>query len=136
MSVPKRAQLLQRLETLDRRRRKRRIVAQKAHAVGVEAIVAIQGQAERNFFRNRGETVARPRYRRPAEVQRVTIAVKHDLDHVGVECLRRIVDQVTCGCDRRVGMRGKRVGDGVDQLRLEQRLVALNVDDDGLVVEP
>jgi hypothetical protein len=33
-------------------------------------------------------------------------------------------------------MRGKRVGDGVDQLRLEQRLVALNVDDDGLVVEP
>src|SRR5450755_3279734 len=70
MSVPKRTQLFQRLEALDRRWRERRVVAQKAYPISVKTVVAIQGQAERNFFRRRGEIIACPRYRRPAEVQR------------------------------------------------------------------
>src|SRR5436189_4354917 len=41
MAVPQRAQLLERLGALDRRRRQRRVCAQEAHAVGVDAGVAI-----------------------------------------------------------------------------------------------
>src|SRR5450631_1794483 len=97
VSVPQRAQLLKSLETLDRRRTERRVMAQEAHPVGVEAVMAIQRQPERNFLRSGGEIVARPWDRRAAEVQRVAVAVEHDLDHVRIERLGRIVDQVH-GC--------------------------------------
>src|SRR5256885_2664901 len=40
MSVPKRTQLLQRLEALDRRRRERWEMAQKGNPVGIKAVVA------------------------------------------------------------------------------------------------
>src|SRR5207253_8469239 len=61
MSVPKRTQLLQRLEALDCRRRERWEMAQKANPVGVKAVVAVQRHTGRNSFRRRGKIIARPR---------------------------------------------------------------------------
>src|SRR5437762_628220 len=50
MSVPKRTQLLQRLEALDRRRRERWEMAQKGNPVGIKAVVAVQRHTGRNSF--------------------------------------------------------------------------------------
>ncbi len=79
------------------------------------------------------ERVARPRNGRAAEIERVARGVAHDLHDVRIERLGGIVDRMAGGRDRRVGMRLEQRGHRAHQRRLEQRLVALHVDDDLVV---
>ena len=137
VAVPQRAQLLQRLEALDRRRRKRRIRAQEARRGRRRARSGGRAAARRAASRaSRGERVARPGNRRAAEVQRVAARVEHDLDDVGIEGFRRH--------RRSDGRRSRSPHRDAPSSRSaiarisaggEQRLVALHVDDDRVVGE-
>src|SRR2546423_2754163 len=80
MSVPKRTQLLQRLEALDRRRRERWEMAQKGNPVGIKAVVAVQPANRRNLFPRPGQIIPRPPERGPAGGKSVNLAVAHDPD--------------------------------------------------------
>src|SRR2546423_14968757 len=95
MSVPKRTQLLQRLEALDRRRRERWEMAQKGNPVGVKAVVSVQGQTGRDSFLRPGKNNSPPRNPGPPEVKRVNAPVEHDPVYRLIECLSTNRDQVT-----------------------------------------
>ena len=132
VTVPKCAQLLERLELLDRCRRKPGIAGEKSAAVCINADVAVDRQALRNCADTIGKCVACIGNRCAAEVKRVVVPVEHDLHYVGVRQLGSFSCRAARGRDCGVRAFGKLLGDGAYELRLDQRLVALHVDDDAL----
>ena len=70
--------------------------------------------------------------RRAAEIQRIAVFVERNFHDVRVGKVRRIIEPAARGRDRGVGMVGKLLRDAADQCGLDQRLVALHVDDDAL----
>ena len=79
--------------------------------------------------RSRGEGVARPRDRRAAEIQRVAVVGAHELDRVGVEQRRGVVDRR--GERRHVGAGvGQRLRRGADARGRREGFVALQVHHD------
>ncbi len=62
--------------------------------------------------------------------------IEHDLDGVGIEELFGVPDRMARGGDRRPFRVGEQGRNRADQPRLDERLVALDVDDDGLRLEP
>ena len=66
---------------------------------------------------------------------RIAGAVKHDFHDIGIERFRRVVDRMARRGDRSVDVDRQQVCHFANKRRLEQRFVALNVDDDGAVVE-
>ncbi|MNQ73469.1 hypothetical protein D3C85_881990 [compost metagenome] len=129
-TVPQHAQLFERLDRFQRRRGQLRIFLQECIAVCIQADMAQRHIAGRyRVFRLR-EAVAVPRNCRAREIQGAAILVQHDLDHVRVERIGHIV--------QRMGARGHGDGGadlrraGGQQGRIDQRFVALQVDDDGI----
>ena len=83
-----------------------------------------------------GKGVARPRDRCAAEVERVVPTVERDLDDVRIERFRFVFDRMTRRCDRGVGMGSEKLRHRANQTGRKQRLVALDVHDDGIVGKP
>src|SRR5215510_9819797 len=115
---------------------------QEVAAVGVKAGVSVerpeqfrtgaQRRPDRTMFQNRR---ARKRDRVTRETDREPLAVDYDFDHVRFERVFDRFDRLAGRAhdDRPVGEQG--LEGGLDRRRLDQRLVALNVDDD-LGVQP
>jgi hypothetical protein len=130
--VPERAQLFQRLGLLDCDRRVPRVRPEEPGAVRVDAEVTEDRQPRRQRRTRRQparERLARVRDRRAAEVERVAGVVAHHLDRVRVEELGGVVDRDARGRDRRRGALGERMREAADEIGRDQRLVALDVDD-------
>src|SRR6267378_2857856 len=129
VAVPKRAQLLERLELLERRAFEPRIVAQEICAVGIDADVPVTGKSLRQGPCGSAEGIARPGHRRAAEITRQSGMVQNDFDDVGIEQFVHVPDRVA-GCGhgrfRRIRKQGRH---RTYQPRLDHRLVALDVDD-------
>ena len=111
VAVPERAQLLERLELLDRRRRQRR-KARAGIRRGRRRARSGGRAASPRAGSVRGapagpECVAGPRNRRAAEVERDSRAVEHHLDHVRIERLGGIANRVACGRDRGIRTGGE-----------------------------
>ena len=122
-AVLERAQLLERFGPLERRRLERRQHEQGAAAIRVEADMSVER-------RPAAARIAGVRNGRAREVQREAAAIDDDLDDVRVGELGRVVDAPV---ERRhLTRRGRRERRDrlVDGARVEQRLVALHVDDD------
>ena len=77
--------------------------------------------------------IAPPGNRRPAEVQRAPGLVEHDLHDVRIVQLGLVAQGMRRGAHHAIGCAGQRLGTGIDQAGVEQGLVALDIDDDGLV---
>src|SRR5581483_5390532 len=92
VAVPQRAQLLERLEALERRLGELRVDAQELDSIRVHADVSMARQAFGNPRGRGGEGVPRPRHRGASEVARETGVVEHHLHHVGIEQLARVAD--------------------------------------------
>ena len=88
-TVPQHAQLFERLETFDRRYRELCVAGEKTRTVGIDAQVTVD-PAEPIRLGSNGfvEDIALPGYGRPAEIERIAVAIAHDLDRIHVEQLR------------------------------------------------
>src|SRR5258706_2395537 len=129
VAVPKRAQLFERLELLERRAFEPRIVAQEIGAVGINADVPIAGKSLRQNPRGGVEGIAGPGDRSPAEIARQTRMIENDLDDIGIEEFTQVPDRMA-GCRHRRFRRIRKQGrHRTYQPRLDHRLVALDVDD-------
>jgi len=138
VTVPERAQLLERLEFFKRRALEPRIGEEELSTISIDADMPVTRKSLRQRSRGcrksipRGiirarERVARKGYRRPAEVARQPGTIENDLDDVGVEELGRVPDGVTRGGYRRLRRIRKHRRDGADQTRFDERFIALDV---------
>ena len=104
VAVAQRAQLLERLEALGRRRRERGVLAQEAHAVGVDADVAIGGEALGQALARRAR---RRRARRESARARSTARSRRcrrrPSRRSGSKKVVGVVDRMRRGGDRGVG---------------------------------
>lgn len=106
---------------------------QEACAIGVDADVTQPLTFCRHAIVLAGEAVAVPGNRRTAEIQRVAAGRAHQLHHVGIEQVVRVV--------HRRGQRGhlgtgalQQICNSADARSRRKRLVALQIDHAGLVV--
>lgn len=127
VTVPERAQLLERLEFLKRRTLESRIGEEELGTISIDADVPVTRKSLRQRSRGCRKSIPRPGYRRPAEVTCQPGTIENDLDDVGVEELGRVPDGVTRGGYRRLRRIRKHRRDGADQTRLDERFIALDV---------
>ncbi len=130
MPVGQRAQLLESLGALygDRLETGKRL--QERRAVRIDAEVPVDGQARRYPPDSPCKRVTRVRNRRAAEIERVAGAVEDDFHDVRIGELSSVADRVAGGRHLCVAMARQRHRNLADQRRLDQRLIALHVDDD------
>ena len=133
LAVPEDAQLLEPLDLLERAVREARESPQEPGAIGVEADVAKRPQRRLRPLAPR--RVSRPRDRRAREVEGMAARVEDDLDDVRVLEVAALVDRVRHRAHHALAALGEQGGAGIDQRRLDQRLVALHVDDDLVVAQ-
>jgi hypothetical protein len=129
VAVRQRAQLLESLEAFDGRRGEPGEAAQEPGAVSIDAEVAVDREAAGNRADAARECIARVGYRRPAEIERIAVVVQHDLDGVRIGELPGVAHRVRGGRHVRFPA-AQQAGDLPDQQGIDQRLVALHVDDD------
>ena len=134
VAVPQGAQLLQRLDGLDRRRRQRREMPQEAGAVAVDADVAQR--------RRLGGSASVPPCAKPSRHQGIGARLKYSALPLASSTafttfgLRKSAGlSIACAAVliAASGRSASSVGHRVDQRRVDQRLVALHVDHDGVV---
>ena len=90
----------------------------------------VDRQARRDSGDAALEPVARPGNRGAAEVEGVTAAIQRDLHDVGIAQLACASYRVASRCHGRVAVCGEIGGDAPDERGLDQRLIALHIDND------
>ena len=130
MAMPQDAQLLQRLDGFQRRGGQARIRLQERIAVGIQADMPQRHIACRQAVLRLRKAVAVPRDGGARKIQRAAVLVQHYLDDVRVERIGHVMQRMGARGhgDGRADLRGA----GGQQGRIDQRLVALQVDDDGV----
>ena len=104
VAMPERAQLLQRLEALERGRRELGLDVEKGATIRVQTDMPICRQARWKLLGRVAPGIARIRDARPAEVQGVSAAVEHDFHHVRIAQFLGVHDSAAkCG-DRGSGI--------------------------------
>ena len=122
------AQLLQFLRLLQRRRCQLRITLQRSDAVSINADMAQIRKRAGNAV-----GIAHIRNRRAAEIQRQPALVADHLDR-GRRCRRMLrVKRCGKGRHRRLRSRRQRRRHFANQRGRQQRLIALHIDDDGVI---
>jgi hypothetical protein len=121
--VFERAQLLERFGAFERGRLERRQHEERATAVRVKADMTVER-------RPAAARVANVRNRRPGKIQREPAAIENDLGDVGIVQLGGVVNPAVerRHLHRAIGGEGR--NQLADRLRIDQRFVALDVDDD------
>ena len=133
--MPERAQLLQRFGFFKWCLRQFRKLLEKRHAVGVDADMV----QRRSRVRLQcgcgviGRSVAPAGNGRTAEIQRQLLCIAHDLDDVGVVPIVPRAQRMGCRGHGGRGCVGQLLGNGSRQGRVDQRFVALYIDDNGLI---
>lgn len=130
--VPERAQLLEAFGVLQPARSPGDEIGKETHAIGVDADVATIGHALRQAVAIAGEGVASPGQGRTTESQGQAVDVGGDLDHVRIEQRGDLMDRLGQGSDGGLRVRRQVGRHLVDERRGDQRLVALDVDHDGI----
>ena len=71
----------------------------------------------------------------PAEVERHALGIEHHLDHIGIAEIGQIVNDV--GRRAHAGLRpvGQQLRDIAHQRRVDQRFIALHIDDDFILCQ-
>ena len=120
VAVGERAQLLERLELLDRGCRESAEVTQERAAIGVDAEVPVDRKSARNVLYAAGVSIARVGDGGAAEIESPPARVEHDLDHVRIADVLRIGDGMACRCDVRIAPGTERAREIGDQAGLDE----------------
>mmetsp|Transcript_1399 Transcript_1399/g.4118 ORF Transcript_1399/g.4118 Transcript_1399/m.4118 type:complete len:319 (+) Transcript_1399:1493-2449(+) len=126
LAMPEHAQLLERLDLLQRAGRQGREAAQEARAVGIQAHMSQRLPGGSGAIAPPGDGCAR-------KVQRPAGLVRHELDDIRVREFVRVGQRMRSGRHHAIGLRGQGCRTGVDHGRRDQWLVALHIDDHRVV---